>query len=80
MSDVGVINVTIWDNEEINIAITQLAGANSWGSIIGDISDQTDLQAELDNKITGVGVATLTVSLTEPANPQVNDIWVDLNL
>lgn len=51
----------------------------SWGNINGDITDQTDLQAEFDNKLTGVGTNRITVGTTAPVTPAVGDLWYDTN-
>jgi hypothetical protein len=53
---------------------TPVASDGEWGSLIGSLSDQTDLQAALDAK-----QATITVSTTAPGSPAVGDLWVDTN-
>jgi len=52
------------------------AGPSVWGGITGSLSSQADLQAALTLKL---DVSRLTVGPTPPANPQVNDLWVDTN-
>jgi hypothetical protein len=37
------------------------------------------LRQDLDTKIEGVNVKKLTVSDTEPTNPQPNDLWIDID-
>jgi hypothetical protein len=38
----------------VNVTISQGAGGGTWGTITGDIADQTDLQDALDNKAASV--------------------------
>ncbi|MEE9352371.1 MAG: hypothetical protein V3U78_08930 [Thiotrichaceae bacterium] len=52
-----------------------LAGVNTWGSITGTVSDQTDLQAELDGKATSAQ-GTLADSATQPGD-NVSDLVND---
>jgi hypothetical protein len=47
-----------------------------WGGITGTLSGQADLQEALTLKL---NASRLTVGPTAPANPQVNDLWVDTN-
>lgn len=46
----------------------------TWGSITGTLSDQTDLQAALDDKVSTLTGTTNRISIdnTDPANPIVN--------
>jgi hypothetical protein len=37
------------------------------------------LREDIDKKIEGVNTHKLTVSDTEPSNPQLNDLWVDIS-
>lgn len=48
----------------------------SWGAISGNLSDQTDLQEILNNKIEGDGVRKITSSNDAPENPEQGDIWI----
>ena len=43
------------------------------------ISDIKELNTSLNNKITGDGIAKITVSDTAPVNPQFGDLWVDIS-
>lgn len=52
------------------------AGPSVWGGIGGTLSTQADLQAALDLKL---NASRLTVGPTAPANPALNDLWVDTN-
>ncbi|MCP9826022.1 hypothetical protein KBY78_11585 [Synechococcus sp. EJ6-Ellesmere] len=52
------------------------AGPSVWGGITGTLSSQADLQAALDLKL---NASKLTVGPTAPANPALNDLWVDTN-
>ena len=48
--------------------------AKAYQQIDEEIGKLLDL---LHRKINGVGVATITVGPTAPANPQPGDLWVD---
>jgi hypothetical protein len=53
-----------WTAQRVAQAIAALApgGSPAWGSITGTLSDQTDLQAALDDKVTALAPVTINAS------------------
>lgn len=48
------------------------SGGGTWGSITGTLSDQTDLQTELNNK-----EKKIYKQANAPSNPSNGDLWID---
>ena len=58
MTDINVnvepaeqLNIIVNETEQINVSVEGTISSSNWGGIAGTLSDQTDLQNELDAKL-----------------------------
>jgi hypothetical protein len=75
--------ITAVEPETVEQFESKLEQSIKISNLKGEMSrlQRTDLglRQDVDEKITGVNTHKLTVSATEPANPQLNDLWVDIS-
>lgn len=74
-SVVGGTNITIDATDPLNPVINSSGGggASIWGSITGTLSNQLDLQAALDSKLSNVlAGSNISIDYGDPANPIIS--------